>query len=715
MAPLPSAVHAQPDRFLICGLGSLGQYCIFNLKSFSLPGIALQLIGIDLQSPDHWEVPKLLSLLSEPVVLGDCCREEVLRSAGVEQCRAILLVTNNESVNIQAAIAARRLNPNIRLVVRSSRPRLNDLLEQQLGNFIALEPTEFAASAFALEGLGSGIRGTFDIEGHQLQVVEQEVRIGDRRFDRISPIQAHSKQHRLLKGQRFQGPIFQNSAPANSAQATPLPNSPFAQMNAGLNSGGSPSQTFHQLPPTRSLRPGDRVTYIERLETQTVQGGSARKPWRDWPKPWHLRGSNGAIPRLKRWLRAQPARQVIGLGLVVGLLLWTLGAVVFKLSLTHLTWQKALSIGMVLLLGGYGDVFGGLENEPVPFWLHGISLLITFASLVFVLGGLGLLVDGLISSRFRVLRRRPSLPRREHIILIGFGRVGREVARWAQTFRQSLVVITPDEEHVEQGGNLPQLLGNPSELLQDVHLATAKSVVIVTEDQLLNLELALAVRESAQKLQREIGLVVRTYDQRFSDNLSSLLPDVKVLTAYALAAEAFSGAAFGEDILALFRLRDHTVLVTEYELRSGDTLVEKQLATVAYGYGVVPIFHQRDHQRGSSATENEDSFMPSDDVVLKPGDRLILLASSNGLRRIEYGRLTPAPRWKLSIEKPLNPEFVHSGGNVLVRIAGCDLTQARAFMEQLPSHLELSLYPYQAARLERELSKQLKVELSLLP
>lgn len=702
-SPVPSPTS---DRFLICGLGSLGQYCVFNLKTFNIPGITLQIVGIDLQLPQRLEVAHLLDLLSEPLVVGDCCREDVLRRAGVEHCRAILLVTDSENVNIQAAIAARRLNPKIRLVVRSSRPRLNDLLEQQLGNFIALEPTEFAALNFALQGLGSGIRGTFEIEGQRLRVIEQGVEAGDRRFDHVLPVSAINKYYRLL-----------NAQPSSSSALSTLPASPQA--------GGSPSQTFHRMAPSLRLQAGDRITYIERFDLVPLTPGTKRRDKRRdilgmrQVKRWFKLGPDGAKARLQRWLLAQPARQVFCVGLVLGLLLWAIGSVSLWLGVEGMSKQKALSAGMILLLGGYGDVFGGVEEDKVSVGLQVISLMITLTSLMFVFGGLGLLADSLISSRFSLLRQRPPIPEENHVILIGFGRVGRRVAHWLRSFRQAFVVIIPDPEQAQQAFTKAKrpafriLLGEPSDLLETVNLATAKSVVIVTEDQLMNLELALGVRELAQKQQREIGLVVRTYDQQFSENLSNLLLDVNVLTAYALAAEAFAGAAFGEDILALFQLHNQTVLVTEYTIYPGDTLVGLQLAAVAYGYGVVPIFHRR--AALTAARELHDDWMPSDDIVLQGGDRLIVLSSSNGLRRIEYGQLTPAPRWRLTVQTPLNPEFLHSGGSALARISGQSLAQCRDFMTQLPSHLDLALYPYQAVRLEQALSNQLLIELVPLP
>src|SRR5205085_11583542 len=95
--------------------------------------------AIDEVQPRHLEIPNVLGLL-EALVIGDCCMSEILEQAQIRQCRSVLFVTSSERVNTEAALAARLLNPKIRLVVRSDKERLNQLLGQNLGNFAAFEP-----------------------------------------------------------------------------------------------------------------------------------------------------------------------------------------------------------------------------------------------------------------------------------------------------------------------------------------------------------------------------------------------------------------------------------------------------------------------------------------------------------------------------------------------------------------------------------------------
>jgi Trk K+ transport system NAD-binding subunit len=689
-----TAAAAEIDRFIICGLGDLGQYCVLNLRRFALREFEIHVVGIDRQPQDEWEVHDLPSLLVEPPIIGDCRNDTVLLKAGIMQCRAILLVTSDESVNIETAIVARRLNPQVRLVVRSSRQSLNQLLKQQLGDFVAFEPTELPAAAFALAGLREGILGYFDIGEVRLQVVEQRVLPRDR-FDGAQAAGLHRKSYRLLS--------------YRSATDT------------------FPARAFYQWGTKTWLKPGDLVAFVEVVGRSTGRALTSlsslpdgnlaspaditliETPWQQLQQALQAmvrRGLRQNYRALWQWVNALRVRQVIVGGLGFAIALWLIGTSLLLLTVPRIGFGRAASTAAILLLGGYGDVFGGLMDPslPVPPWVQFVCWLITIASLASVLGILGLITDSLLSSRFDFLRKRPPIPKRNHIVLVGFDRIGQRVAALLREFRQPVVAITDSPDNVDPTPSIPVLVGDPVLELAKVNLPTAKSVVVLTEDQLLNLEVALVARETARQVDREIRLVVRTYDQRFSDNLSNLLPEAKALAAYGLSAEAFAGAAFGENILGLFQLNEQTILVTEYAIDAEDTLVGKLLAQVSYGYGVVPIFHQRAAQ--PTSLDPTEGLMPPDDRRLQVGDRLVVLASINGLRRIEHRDIAPPQRWRLEAQPPLNQDLRQEGGNVLCRLSGCSLEQARSFVERLPGSIELELYEYQADRLLEELSRQ---------
>ncbi len=135
------------EYFIICGLGSLGQHCVVSLTEFEV-----KIIAIEQQLPIDWEIESLRDLLDD-LIIGDCRHNDILHRAKIQRCRAALIVTTDDRVNVETAIAIRQLNPYTRLVVRSEKANLNQLLSRQLGNYIAFEPTELSTVAFTLAAL----------------------------------------------------------------------------------------------------------------------------------------------------------------------------------------------------------------------------------------------------------------------------------------------------------------------------------------------------------------------------------------------------------------------------------------------------------------------------------------------------------------------------------------------------------------------------------
>ena len=219
------------DRFIICGLGSLGQYSVFNLKKFAYGEYEVKICAIDKAQPEIVELDHFSELLDEPIILGDCRRSEVLINASIHNCRAILLVTSNENVNIEAAITARRLNPNVHIVVRSSRQNLNQLLKEQLGSFVALDPVDLPAASFAVAGLGKGTLGLFQLGERKFRVVESIVKPDDYHLVRAPAYLLHKKQSRLLS---------------------------IAELH--------PDRLFFQWQPNQFVQVGDKVAIIEYVE-----------------------------------------------------------------------------------------------------------------------------------------------------------------------------------------------------------------------------------------------------------------------------------------------------------------------------------------------------------------------------------------------------------------------------------------------------------------
>ena len=109
-------------------------------------------------------------------------------------------------------------------------------------------------------------------------------------------------------------------------------------------------------------------------------------------------------------------------------------------------------------------------------------------------------------------------------------------------------------------------------------------------------------------------------------------------------------------------------------------------------------------------------LMPSPEIRLKVGDRIIILATVDGLQRIEQGNILLTSRcWGVKIYSVPNQDSAFEGANAIARISGCDLALARKLMKSFPQTLPMPFYQHQAQYLMRELSKILiKAELIAL-
>lgn len=671
MSPTSNSLSPlSPDGFVVCGLGSLGQHCIANLKSFGVPVHA-----VNLTQPNQWEMTHLQNLIDR-LVVGDCRQPDILEQAGIRSCRAILLVTQDERVNLEAALTARVLNPRVRLVMRSDQQNLNDLIGQQLLNFVAFEPTQLAAPAFALEALSDRLVGYFTIEGHRFQVVKQRLDVGHPWCDRRQLHELDTLHQRVLR---------------HHSASSPAPNPTV-----------SPSSQFYAWLPDTSLREGDEIVTIESdiplnpdvLSKATRNHASLGK------RLGQIINALQDIPELQRKLiglwqasYGQHIRRVAILcGItVVGLCL--VGTLLLDANAPEdiSRWQ-AFILTFVTLFGGFGDVFEPLDDFSNSEWLQFFGVVLTMAGAAFIGVLYALLTEKLLSLRFEFTERRPPVPDNGHVVVVWLGRIGRQVLKRLQDLDQPVVGLSPVPLDGDVLPKVPLLVGDVSISLEKANLATAKSLVAVSDDEIQNLEVGLL----AHRVNPRCRAIIRTYDQRFTDRVSQIFPFTQVICVSAIAAEAFAGAAFGEQVIGLFRLDQHTIMVTQYTIETDDTLNGLLLSEVAYGYGVLPIWYQHALQPGK--------VMPSEDIRLQPDDCLVVLATISGLRRIEQGQLA-VKTWQVRVDKAMTTDALFDGASEIARVSGYRLRNAREFMTRLPNTIPCLMYHHQALRLARLLNR----------
>lgn len=101
------------QHIIICGYGRVGQAAINILGEARTP-----VVVIDADS-EQIELARQGGYL---VVEGDATRDDVLREAGIERAKGLLVSTGDDSLNLFVVLSARTLNANLHIVARSSRP-----------------------------------------------------------------------------------------------------------------------------------------------------------------------------------------------------------------------------------------------------------------------------------------------------------------------------------------------------------------------------------------------------------------------------------------------------------------------------------------------------------------------------------------------------------------------------------------------------------------
>jgi Trk K+ transport system NAD-binding subunit len=668
----------QPSGVLVCGLGRLGQHCVATLALFGVP-----VHGVDANPLDDGQVAGLPALLAS-FSIGDCRAARVLEQASIATCRAVLLVTHDERINIAAAFAVRALHPHVRIVIRSGQENLNELLAAHLGNFVAYEPSVLAAPAFALAALaddtGNETAGLFRVEERLMRVV------------RVNIVPKHpwcgAKLGELNTGvRRVVG---------------------WQSGEGGHNGGQAEWMQFQRWDPETRVRPGDAVACME-LEGARGQGRNLRTSlaaYSDqaeepeaatasrWERTRRSLAWTAIQARLARfWVGGSQLQRVAISAALVLATFYGLGALFYWSHYRDIGWRDALNVGTVLVLGGYDNLFGSLRLPfPIPVWLHVYSVFLSVSGTVGVGILYAFLTERVLSVRFQLRRRRATLPRANHIVLVGTGPIGDRIAAFLLELQREVIVLDSGGTTSDPGLGVPYVSGTLKDAVEKVRLRSARGLVALGSDEVANLEAALVARATNPRCR----VVIRSDDTHFSENVAKLVAGAQPLGVYALAAEAFVTAAFGESVHSLLRIAGRTGIVTEYVVTPGDTLLGRLVGEVGYGYGVIPILFQR-------AGKTPECF-PSDDTRLHETDRLVVLATTDGLRDVEYGRIR-TPTSRVRVESAASKEAGFEGAIAMVRISGCDLATAQAVVQSLPATLEVPMYEHQAERLVRELGK----------
>lgn len=160
------------NHIVLCGLGGVGRKVFQELIDLGENIVCIE------QNEDAIGV-RFVRQTDHPVIIDDARLDHVLQAAGVARAKAVLAVTDDDMVNLEIALDARKTNAEIRIIARIHDEALGRKLTQGLAIDGVYSTTSLAAPFFAAAGLDRQIINSFILDDTRFVVVETDIIPGD--------------------------------------------------------------------------------------------------------------------------------------------------------------------------------------------------------------------------------------------------------------------------------------------------------------------------------------------------------------------------------------------------------------------------------------------------------------------------------------------------------------------------------------------------------
>ncbi|MFJ8667674.1 NAD-binding protein [Streptomyces sp. NPDC093600] len=528
--------------------------------------------------------------------------DTVLLEAGVEQAAALALVHDDDETNIRAALAARRLNPRLRLVIRLYNRKLGQHLETLLDQAAAvaepcLDPKLLDATTTVLSDA-----------------------------DTAAPALAATAVAGTSKVVQAGGLLLHavERPPSTDGQAADPGLCTLALLSATTNDPAGCEGSEHSGDEGPRLLPDDRaVAAAPGRGTVALEAISYAGPTLS-----ANRFGASALPvaslfsRRLRWSLAGVAAAVGGIALATWL---TTGD--HPLHAAYLTLLDIFAIGE--------PAVGEATSRQV------LQILAGFVGLLLLPVLIAALLEALGTFRTATSLRRPPRTLSGHVVLLGLGKVGTRVLARLRRLDIPVVCVESDPEArgiaLARRLRVPTVIGDVTEegVLEAARVHRAHALLALTSIDITNLEAALYARS----VKPDLRVALRLYDDDFATAVHRTLrtahPDAltRSRSVSHLAAPAFAGAMMGRQILGAIPVERRVLLFAAVEVADNPLLADRTVAeafrpgawrVIALATGSAPL-----GRPGAGLLWQLD---PS--RMLAPGDRVVVAATRRGLAEL---------------------------------------------------------------------------------
>jgi Trk K+ transport system NAD-binding subunit len=151
------------DHIVLVGLGTVGTRVMRQLTD-----LGLEVVAID-QRTDAYGT-KIAEWLGVPLIVGDAGRDEALRAASIDTCKALVVLSTDDVTNLKAALHARAVRPDLRVVLRLFDSDFAGRVQSAFNINTSRSVSRLVAPAFAAAMLDRDVVVTIPVDRHALLV-----------------------------------------------------------------------------------------------------------------------------------------------------------------------------------------------------------------------------------------------------------------------------------------------------------------------------------------------------------------------------------------------------------------------------------------------------------------------------------------------------------------------------------------------------------------
>jgi Trk K+ transport system NAD-binding subunit len=464
-----------------------------------------------------------------------------LTLADVSHALAVVCAGDDDAVNLEIALLARKANPNLRVVSRVANDVLREAVNDDNGPGAILDVADLAAPA-VVEACLAQTTHDFDAAGMNFVVAGKTA----------------SREATLRE-------LYGDLPPV-----------------AVIHGDGSPNPGELEICPGRDqrVRAGDWTVMIGTANELAAQGIKV-------PRSTRARSRRPLVRRVVDAVRGaasdvNPTFYPVFTATLVVLISATITLRFGYRPPPKMGWVDAFYFTVeTMTTTGYGDF--SFVNQPT--WLRTFSTLLMFSGVTTTALLVSFVADVLLSRRFIFASARPRVGHlRNHIVVVGLSGLGMRVVSDLTAAGYDVAVIERSEDNrflsAVRDLDVPVIFGDGTlrQTLQAARVDRARAVAVLTRDDIINIETGIVLSEMLGKRTAtrehwtDIPLVLRVYDRALGFAVAQRFGFENVRSTVELAAPWFIGAAIGLQVLGTFSVGQSSFVVGGMQVAGGSEL-----------------------------------------------------------------------------------------------------------------------------------------------